>query len=732
MFFSSTSNQPVEVVQFSEPLPKVQFDDTYGPECYAVIVPSTNQLQCVVPTLAEGLHDIIITYHGVTKVLPQSYMYKSIPNPPTNVGAAGRNESVHLTWDWQDEKPYIATANFYIDCKPSSSSTWRDPATISCDSGNQGAYSAERNSGKMADIVGLQNGVSYDFRIRSYANSVYSDYVYKNDINPIASAYVPTPPIITKAPLSGTTIVSLAWSSPISDGGSPITNYALQIQYYNLTGFSQYVYWIGGSVNSRIIINGGGYSSLGPTSISIIALNANGASAPSEPVLIQLDQPPGPPNNIKVNNVNTDKTMLSWNSPSDNGSPITQYQMRYSTQSNFSDWVDSTTNTCISNSPSPPTTSCVTPSLTLGTKYYYQVRAVNANGEGEWSIIHASIVGAPDRPIITNVTSNTVDSSTSDITVTWNPPNDNGAPITGYTLEWSTDPDFGSGSTTSVSLGNVTTYTLPGAANGQIYWFRVLATNSRGDSPWSDPVSSIPYAPPTLVSINPDHGLTLGNELIVIVGTNLNGATDVTIDGISCLSFSVIDAQTIICLTPPNSTEGAKDVTVINAGGSDTLTEAYTYAEPELSLAIDKTAISINVDIMDMFGNTVTDNQNLTVKTNDPRGYKLTMSMIGSETALLHASLPGEQISPTPASVNAATLPDNSWGYTLANPSADQWVSVPPLAYPRTIKSNTSQTIGGMSGLGDVTKVTFGTKINTHQVAGTYQGTVVYTVVGNL
>jgi alpha-tubulin suppressor-like RCC1 family protein len=728
---------PSLVVQFEE-LPKIQFDDIYGVECQSIIVPTTSQLQCLTKLEpAQGLHDVIVTYHNETKVLPQSYMYKTMPNPPTNITAASKNKMIQLAWDWQSEKPYISSVSFFVECKPSSSSAWLKPTANNCDTSQLGYSSNSITSNKKAYIFGLQNGVSYDFRVQSYI-TYRSDYTYIYNVVPQASPYVPNPPMITSVDVNSANSGVVNWSAPQSDGGSPILGYILMQKCANNTGFVQRSLEANSSFQLYDYVGGnysGCLSALAPAQAYVIAFNQNGASEPSEIITLQLNQPPATPTNIKVNNVSPTQTMLSWSAPSNNGSAITSYEMRYSTLPDFSDWTDTVgTDTCLSNTPSPPTTSCVSNSLTLGAKYYFQVRATNANGTSDWSIIHASVVGAPDRPIINNLSTTTINSATSSINVAWDPPNDNGAAITNYTLEYSTDPDFSSGSTTSVnisaaSVGSTPNYTLTPADNGTIYYFRVLAANSRGESPWSDPVQAIPYAPPTITAISPNHGLTLGNELVAITGTNLNGTTSVKIDNIDCLTFSIINTGTINCLTPPNSTVGAKDVTVTNLGGSATLTGAYTYSDPQLTLNLDK--VDLSIAFTNQFGIVKTDQQTATVKTDDPRGYILNLSMQSTETALIHTSLPSNKVATSTALVNAQPLTDNNWGYSLQTPSANQWLGAPPSNHPKNLKTTTNPTTGGMTGAGDSTTIYFGAKITLDQLAGDYAGRLVYTAVGN-
>lgn len=94
---------------------------------------------------------------------------------------------------------------------------------------------------------------------------------------------------------------------------------------------------------------------------------------------------------------------------------------------------------------------------------------------------------APDAPILSSVTP----SSTQNV-VEWATPSDGGSPLEGYTLERST---VSGAETVLISLGVVTTYTDPGLTNGETYFYKVLATNTVGDSPLSNEMSGEPTGP---------------------------------------------------------------------------------------------------------------------------------------------------------------------------------------------------------------------------------------------
>ena len=92
-------------------------------------------------------------------------------------------------------------------------------------------------------------------------------------------------------------------------------------------------------------------------------------------------------------------------------------------------------------------------------------------------------------------------------------------------------------------------------------------------------------AAPTLTSITPSIGTTLGNETVTLTGAGfdiINGVASVTIGGNPCLSFTLVSATSITCVTPLGSA-GAADVVVTNADGDSqavTQTNFFNYFAP--------------------------------------------------------------------------------------------------------------------------------------------------------
>jgi hypothetical protein len=84
------------------------------------------------------------------------------------------------------------------------------------------------------------------------------------------------------------------------------------------------------------------------------------------------------------------------------------------------------------------------------------------------------------------------------------------------------------------------------------------------------------YATATISSVTPATGAAAGGTAIVIRGTNLDGASGVTVGGVAATAFSVVSPTEIHCTTGAHAT-GAVNVAVADDSGGVTATGAFTY-----------------------------------------------------------------------------------------------------------------------------------------------------------
>ncbi|MCL2067521.1 MAG: fibronectin type III domain-containing protein, partial [Treponema sp.] len=216
---------------------------------------------------------------------------------------------------------------------------------------------------------------------------------------------------------------------------------------------------------------------------------------------------------------------LTWTTPGNGGNAITKYQYSYGATSGYlASWTD------IPGS-GESTTSYTVTSLTNGTNYTFEVRAVNSVGNGITSGQQtATPATIPSAPIGFTATPGNVQ-----VTLSWTTPSDGGSTITkyqysygttsGYSTSWEDIPGSGSGTTS---------YTVSGLTNGTSYAFEVRAVNSNGNGTTSGQQTAtpatIPSAPTGFAAVPGNSQVTLtwttpGNGGNAILRYQFSGGT---------------------------------------------------------------------------------------------------------------------------------------------------------------------------------------------------------------
>ena len=148
--------------------------------------------------------------------------------------------------------------------------------------------------------------------------------------------------------------------------------------------------------------------------------------------------------------------------------------------------------------------------------------------------------------------------------------------ITGTYLTGATSVTVGGVDATSVVVVSATSITAVTPA-GTVGAKSVAVTTAYGTATATNAFTY--FAPPTISSVSPVTGSTAGGTAITITGTNLTGATSVTVGGVTTSSVVVVSSTSITAVTPAG-TVGAKSVAVTTPGGSATATNAFTYFAP--------------------------------------------------------------------------------------------------------------------------------------------------------
>ena len=186
---------------------------------------------------------------------------------------------------------------------------------------------------------------------------------------------------------------------------------------------------------------------------------------------------------------------VDWTAPlDDGGTPIVGFDV--SVYDEFGVLIDG-----LGGTAGPADTSFEVTDLVNGTPYQFAVAAVNAAGSGPLSdlagpVTPISVPGAPTDVTAVPVDVQTAGFTNGAVTVSWTAPNDNGSPITGYTVSYGLTPVVGCTTAAEPGTDAATTCEVDGLTVGVEYSFTVTATNDLGSSSPSAAAIAIPRTVP--------------------------------------------------------------------------------------------------------------------------------------------------------------------------------------------------------------------------------------------
>ncbi|XP_046554802.1 titin-like [Haliotis rubra] len=281
----------------------------------------------------------------------------------------------------------------------------------------------------------------------------------------------PGPPESITAADSTANSVTLKWKPPKTDGGLPIKEYIVERRD------KKYGSWIKQDVTrgSVLTLEVTRLTEGTPYFFRVFAENEEGIGAPcemTEPVIpMREPKPPGVPiGPIKFRDIGEDFVTLDWHPPKDPGGiPIIGYKVDVTRD--LDTWTEVATTDC-------GITSVKAKELVPNKKHYFRVFAINRIGnskplESEPVVPHRP-PGAPGKPV---GPIEAMDIEREAVTLTWNPPEDDGgSEITHYLLEkrdvmrahWS-HAEKTSSPTCKAKVKNLT--------EGTEFYFRVMAVN---------------------------------------------------------------------------------------------------------------------------------------------------------------------------------------------------------------------------------------------------------------
>lgn len=173
---------------------------------------------------------------------------------------------------------------------------------------------------------------------------------------------------------------------------------------------------------------------------------------------------------------------------------------------------------------------------------------------------------------------------------------------------------------------------------------------------------------------------------------------------------------------------------------SDSVFNSYAIDDPNAVMVDDQHYVSLSVSNADLSfapadGSLADSKQvGVTVSTNVPGGAKLYLSTTDDTNALYKdgdTSSSSPAIQPTNGVTTLASMPVNTWGYSLDNTN---FQAVPTSASAALIADVDGGTVGTTSGdvISATVPVYYGAKVDSSLPAGTYSNRVVYSVIGTI
>jgi len=317
-------------------------------------------------------------------------------------------------------------------------------------------------------LTGLRNGDTYDVSIVA-TNALGSSY-------PVVVTGVPAavPSVVTAVPVAADSSITVGWNPP-SGNGSAVTSYTATVVGDVERSCSYFLGtnpWMVETNRCTIsgLTNGTSYA------VTVVARNANGASAPATAVAaVPARNPDSPTSVIAV--PGTTSATVSWTTPSSNGgAPITSYTAMAtrvgdvsSSDARFSWIAPVATCTVVVATAGTDTNTCRITGLTNGQGYRFSVTATNRAGTSVESGLSTAVVpvARPSAPQLL-VFPATNGSVTAILTVNY---------------------DEAILSTTASAIGQPSSFctvvsgycTISGLEYGREYRFSAVSTNSAGE-----------------------------------------------------------------------------------------------------------------------------------------------------------------------------------------------------------------------------------------------------------
>ena len=527
----------------------------------------------------------------------------AVPNAPTAPALTAGNAQLTASWTAPTNNGGSAITGYELQYRAAGTTPWTDISGI---------------TGASHTITGLTNGTFYEVQLRAVnvvGNGAWS--------TPPAAAAPVTVPSAPAAPTitPGNIQLAASWTAP-NNGGSAITGYELQ---YRTGGGAWTV------INSGVIGTSTSHTITGLTNgnsydVQLRAINAQGPSAWSTSAAATPVAVPMAPTALTLTAGNA-QIAASWTAPTDNGgSAITGYTLRYSSDGG-------TTWTPIASSNGTSTNYTIT-GLTNGTPYHVQVRAVNTQGNGNWSTppataTPATVPSAPATPVLA--------AGNAQLTATWTAPNNGGSAITEYELQYR---EVGGAWSAPMSAGTSTNYTITGLTNGDTYDVQVRAVNTVGNGNWSTSatetplifVTHVPSGTATSARISAAVNNQISTDNLIVSLTTVTTPT-------TTVTLPTVNATTGVITVTASTTAGTYLVSGVDSGNTEQFSEHFYVTESPTTNAELDAAVTAGITV---WGDTADLNYIITTAVTDMsevfKGTRLDPNMFNGDISLWDVS----------------------------------------------------------------------------------------------
>jgi titin len=425
-----------------------------------------------------------------------------------------------------------------------------------------------KNDGESADTTALvgafTNGTRYEFRILAWNAVGVGLFSGTVQATPLWTPTAPTGVTTAVVPAAGVGSgqVKLTWCAPEDDGGQ-LTDYVIEQSLDGVTWTTA-----NDEVSTATTSTVSGLTNGAKYTFRVAAKNSVGIG-PRSPTIEGTPKGPFAPTGLSAviapsGGVGSGQVKLTWSAPADNtgvaaiGDYVIQRLVNGTTWTTINDGKSAATSYTVSN-------------LGNGTQYTFRVAGQNLYGAGNWSDqVQATPRGEPGPPGgLTAAVAPAAGVGSGEVRLSWTAPaGDNGAPVTDYRIDWSTNGQLWM--TFDDGVSTATTATVTGLTNGTPYRLAVTARNIVGGrygiQTEATPVWT-PEAPDGLTAVvAPADGLQSGEVKLSWSAPSTNGSaiTDYRIEW----SF---DGQTWT-----TADDGVSTATTATVGGLTDFT-SYTF-----------------------------------------------------------------------------------------------------------------------------------------------------------